>query len=373
VLNWHLNDRFQLAALHITFLCDMATQDDVRHCLKVLPTTLMKAYDEIYSHILTQEGSAPQLALNAFRWVKCSYEPLNSRALLDASTVKLGDSRKFSHDASVKANVLLKACQNLLILDKQLDVFRLAHLSVDEYLETRLPKGASHLEISKACLSLLCSPVSWASYKTASLASPGLYHRCHLLTYATLFWPWHLACSQGEQGCQNLTDIWNGFISGADVQRWGTYLRGCVGQYSFATDTYWQRVRTFRQVAGDHHTLQGKRDYILTLACVFGLRREFENVFASGLPRNRTYINEFLHYPSRFGDLAGARLLVDLGADVSARSKYGTTPLYHALEAGHDTMVRLLVDLGAVVLDADRNGYTPLHVAVNGGNEAMAR
>ena len=57
--------RFQLAALHIAFLCKMCTQNDVRRNLKVLPETLTDAYDEIYKRILAQKGSAPQLALNA--------------------------------------------------------------------------------------------------------------------------------------------------------------------------------------------------------------------------------------------------------------------------------------------------------------------
>jgi len=62
----------------------MDTEADVRRNLKDLPDTLMSGYNEIYNRILAQEGSSPQLALNAFRWVKFSYEPLASKTLLDA-------------------------------------------------------------------------------------------------------------------------------------------------------------------------------------------------------------------------------------------------------------------------------------------------
>ncbi|KAI5857243.1 hypothetical protein BZA05DRAFT_332021, partial [Tricharina praecox] len=127
---------FQLAALHITSLCDMSTHKDVRCSLKALPKTLKDAYTEIYSRILAQDGSAPRLAINAFRWIQSSYEPMGSESLLDAITAEVSSSGEFSHD-TVHASVLLKACHNLIILDEGLNVFRFAHLSVDEYLETQ--------------------------------------------------------------------------------------------------------------------------------------------------------------------------------------------------------------------------------------------
>jgi len=146
--------RFQLAALQIIFLCDMATRNDVRSSLKTLPDTLTDAYDEIYQRIFSQKGSAPRLALNAFRWIQSSYEPLCAETLLDAITAEVARSGEFSHDP-VQANDLLKACQNLIIFDKRLNVFRFAHLSVDEYVRTRLHEVDSHAEIAKVCLSLL--------------------------------------------------------------------------------------------------------------------------------------------------------------------------------------------------------------------------
>jgi len=141
--------RFQLAALQITLLCDMIHPDDIRDSLKVLPETLTDAYGEIYNRIRNQSRRASQLALNAFRWVQCSYEPLWSETLLDAVTVGIGGSGEFSRNCmAVGATDLLKACQNLLILDKRLNVFRFAHLSVEEYLETQQLKIDSHTEIA---------------------------------------------------------------------------------------------------------------------------------------------------------------------------------------------------------------------------------
>ena len=113
----------------------MLTRHDVERGLEEIPDTLKDAYDEIYNRILAQNGSAPRLALRAFRWIQCSYEPLCTETLLDAIRVEIGDQGEFSpnHKDAITTNGLLKACQNLLIFDKQLNVFRFAHLSVDEY------------------------------------------------------------------------------------------------------------------------------------------------------------------------------------------------------------------------------------------------
>jgi len=136
----------------------MCTAGDVRRSLTVLPGTLTEVYDEIYKNIVAQKGSASRLALNAFRWIQCSYEPIRTQTLLDAITVEIGHSGEFSREDSIQVDDLLRACQNLILLDEGLNVFRFAHLSVDEYLETQLPRVDSHAKIAKVCLSLLCTP-----------------------------------------------------------------------------------------------------------------------------------------------------------------------------------------------------------------------
>jgi hypothetical protein len=219
--------RFQLAALHIAFLCKMCTQNDVRRNLKVLSETLTDTYDEIYKRILAQKGSAPQLALNAFRWTQCSYEPLRSETLLDAITIEVIGSEEYSRKDTIKTNDILEACQNLLILDERLNIFRFAHLSVDEYLEIQLPKVNSHTEIAKVCLSLLYTPGSWDSgdYDRTLETTEGYYSDRHLLLYSAVFWPWHFSCCEEVNSCQILTGLRDTLLSGANYQRWLNYHR----------------------------------------------------------------------------------------------------------------------------------------------------
>ncbi|KAF8418312.1 hypothetical protein EV426DRAFT_679796 [Tirmania nivea] len=126
----------------------MRSEKDVRQNLTALPKTLTLAYGEIYEGILAQEGSAPQIALNAFWWIQCSNEPLSSETLLDAVTVEIDSSGRFSQTGPATTEQLLTVCQNFIILDKKLNTFQFAHLSVNKYLDTKLPKADSYLELS---------------------------------------------------------------------------------------------------------------------------------------------------------------------------------------------------------------------------------
>ena len=126
--------RPKLAALQIDFICEISTENGIRRSLKTLPDTLKDAYDEIYKRILAQKDAAPRLALCAFRWVRCSDEPHCSETLLDAISVETGDRGEFCYENTITINGLLRFFQNLRIFDKQQNVFRFAHLPVDENL-----------------------------------------------------------------------------------------------------------------------------------------------------------------------------------------------------------------------------------------------
>ena len=220
----------------------MPTQNDVRCSLKALPDTLKNAYDKIYERILLQYGSAPRLALGAFRWIQCSYEPLCSETLLDAVKVEIGDQGEFSckDKDTITVDVLLKACQNLLLYDQQLNVFRFAHLSVDEYLETRLRKADSHGEMAQVCLSLLCTPSSWETYDTTYETTEGRHRDRHLLLYSAVFWPWHFShCADANY--QMLTRLCIKLLSETNHQRWLSYHRLRV-RMNYTTDHFWRRV-----------------------------------------------------------------------------------------------------------------------------------
>jgi hypothetical protein len=68
---------------------------------------------------------------------------------------------------------------------------------------------------------------------------------------------------------------------------------------------------------------------------------------------------------ARKGDLAQVKSLLDHGADVNAKSPYGSTPLFFACDRGHIEVIKLLLDRGADLNTEDTfYHFTPLSWAV---------
>ena len=75
----------------------------------------------------------------------------------------------------------------------------------------------------------------------------------------------------------------------------------------------------------------------------------------------------------RAGDLAGARSLLDAGADVHARDEHEWTALNWAAGRGDLEMVQLLVERGADVYKVGRDQRTPYLIALAAGHAPVAR
>ncbi|KAF8418311.1 ankyrin repeat-containing domain protein [Tirmania nivea] len=79
-----------------------------------------------------------------------------------------------------------------------------------------------------------------------------------------------------------------------------------------------------------------------------------------------------LHNASLRGHQELAKLLIDRGANVSAGANDGTTPLHDVAGNGRLEVVNLLIDRGAHVSAARTDGSTPLHEATREGHKAVA-
>ncbi len=84
-----------------------------------------------------------------------------------------------------------------------------------------------------------------------------------------------------------------------------------------------------------------------------------------------------LHYVCKTGNIEEVRLLVDLGANIEAKTYYGSsslhvacgsTPLYVASRNGRIDIVKLLVNLGADIEAKTGYGWTSLHSASCSGH-----
>jgi ankyrin repeat protein len=82
-----------------------------------------------------------------------------------------------------------------------------------------------------------------------------------------------------------------------------------------------------------------------------------------------------LHLAAFFGKEEAARLLLNKGAVVNARStnQMQNTPLHAAVAGKRTSVAKLLIEHGAAVNSRQHGGWTPLHAAAQNGDVELAR
>ena len=78
-----------------------------------------------------------------------------------------------------------------------------------------------------------------------------------------------------------------------------------------------------------------------------------------------------LGHAAKHGHNEIAELLIENGADVSAKSLEGLTPLHFAALAGHKEIAELLIAKGAEVNAKDGDGWTPLYYPAAKGHKEI--
>jgi hypothetical protein len=76
-------------------------------------------------------------------------------------------------------------------------------------------------------------------------------------------------------------------------------------------------------------------------------------LFAQNATNPKQELNDQLFEAVRRGDAAAVASLLDRGAEVNAKFRYGTTALFKAAERGHADVVKILLDRGADVTVKD--------------------
>ncbi|KAL8713090.1 MAG: hypothetical protein Q9225_006836 [Loekoesia sp. 1 TL-2023] len=126
---------FRWASMQLQYLCGAVLDEDLREMLGKLPLELSDLYSEIHDRMLANQGSAGTAIIqNSIKWLLSSQIRLNSSEFRRAISMNINISLD-----GLSNEQILELLHNFVILDRDLDVFRFAHLSVAEYLqESRL-------------------------------------------------------------------------------------------------------------------------------------------------------------------------------------------------------------------------------------------
>ncbi len=155
--------------LQLSQLFSLKRENDVRVRLGKLPDDLEKAYGELYAAIINKPDSTPVVAERAFKWVMCYVRPLRAEELV--ATVRQDTTVEHLHEADIDIDFVLYACSNLLVVDLTSRVCGFSHLSVQEYLESRVwSVSHAHALAAKTCLVVLQAVASSGSTTVGRMA-----------------------------------------------------------------------------------------------------------------------------------------------------------------------------------------------------------
>ncbi len=157
---------FRWASLQLDVVRALKCDEDIRTKLGTLPPRLEQLYVEVYNNLISPQGDVGRSIIdNALKWLLCAQEELRASNFLVAVAANLGTDRDLSKEK------LLELCNNLVVYDDGLEVFRFAHLSVREFLENK----SAFAEVSCYSLAAECCLLQ-------ILASSGCSNAEHLMS-----------------------------------------------------------------------------------------------------------------------------------------------------------------------------------------------
>ncbi|KAI1868470.1 uncharacterized protein JN550_006386 [Neoarthrinium moseri] len=335
------------------------SEDLLEQLLQSLPNSLDETYRRMLENIPAAWNSYARQMLTL---LCCATRPLTVPELIDAIAIETGDYPRFNPKRRLRSlDALQKVCPGFtevdLNHDEKLHTVRIAHFSVQEYLESerislhgeaasfRLDRQESNATVACTCLALLLEPC------VIGLKADDIRDEYPFAEYAARYWPRHF-----EKSSQAL-----------DVEKHIIRLfRDVDGAFQV-----WKVIRRFKNV---ELTITPFHCAAL-LGSVSVLESLCSEETCSGHMTGSQLSFELNKFCGRFetaltaaasgGHKEIVRLLIDKGADINAQWKGSNgTALQFASFQGHKDIVELLIDKGANINDEGaRQVSTALNLA----------
>lgn len=324
-----------------------------------LPRKLSELYDELYcTKFDSHENEETAIAEGVFRWLLCSHVPLETDEFLVAVSFCSGEGIELTKDT------LLNLCFKFVVHDDSVNVFRFAHLSVREYLESKDNYEASlnHATAAFSCLSYLTLP---PKRNQAPLRK---------FNYAYLAWAIHSASSGKRRLEGGLHELFRKFLGSIQCPspffvKWSSKIVSKLhGSGSIQLPV--SRISTMRSSPISPIFAASAWGFSEILETEVG----FEPFI---LDRQNKSGSTALMISSRYGQQDIVRLLLQNNVNLEIRSRYasgdGGTALQIASRNGHTTVVRMLLDHGANIDTQMFDKSTPLLEASSYGHKDIVQ
>ncbi|KAK8124413.1 uncharacterized protein PG998_000172 [Apiospora kogelbergensis] len=367
VLTDRANGVFRWVECQFTALAACAAN---QHLLNQLLQSLPRSLDDTYAWMLKNiEPEMREYARQMLSVLCCAMRPLTDLELIDALAVELGENPRFDVERRFQDLTDLQLiCPGFIEIDLDLDkrekTVRIAHFSVQEYLEGErileredvslfhIRKQDAHMDMATVCLTLLLEP------QVKQLRDAGSNENSyHLAKYAARYWPEHIASSTlGRRTKRKVLQLFQ------DPE--GTFN---TWVHIWNIDNYLGRLESRETPSPVYY------------AALIGLTKilsELLNENVTVLPKKRRDVNaqggrygNALQAASFGGHEKTVQILLDKGADVSAQGGDHGNALQAASYKGHEKIVQMLLAKGAEVNAKGGRNSNALQAASSEGNE----
>ena len=300
-----------------------------------LPTnTLNELYDEDFTRMSHSGQHARSYAIQVFSVLLCAREALSPEALMQVMAKMVSQQGE-----TITLAKLIDVCLNLVVLDSELNVLRFAHISFQEFLETRAEFASHyvHRAVATSCLDFCLEGLPGAI--EIDLSTKDDFHQ-----YSAVYWAEHCRIALVDGADQLITSKMEDFMfDGRDV--------------ALSFFDWIQAVNKFiEKLPNDHALAKALFSVVhsagspLFTACVFGLAPIIDRLArATDCDWNQT--NELgqsgLYLATASGHKPIVQRLLQYKVYVNTfGGKFGH-PLHAACFGGYTSIVELLLDHGA--------------------------
>lgn len=313
----------------------LKTEADIRNTIWSLPEkTLSELYEEDFTQISRSGHYTRKYAFQVFSMLLCAREPLSPEALIQMiakSTSQQGETVTFTR--------MIDMCMNLVVLDFELHVLRFAHISFQEFLESKAEFAPQliHRVAAEYCLEF-CIEGLLTGMKT-DISPKNDFH-----LYSAIYWAEHCRNTNDDKANNSINSKMREFVFDED----GIAL-------SFI-DWNQQVGKLVDNLPIDHPLAKGLNSAKdsggspLFTACVFGLvaiMKDLSLVTDYDWNRSNDLGQSGLYLAAATGQETAVKSLLQHPVDINALGGKLGLPIHAACFGGHISVVKILLDHGA--------------------------